>query len=280
MEKTIKRFIIALVALVVIGIACFIGYFVKSKANLKHDERSNTACKTNDRLFDYADKLTDDEESELKQQISDLEDLVGMDFVIFIIDDSTDLSDAGVLFIGDSLELAGDLCDYYKFGWENGADAAYNTSVVIVANWDTGDLGYCTNGKATDRINTARAQKIVDHGTKILRNDPMGGLQRMINDTEKAMRSGSGGIKFLSPLICFIVSLAVAIVFFIVNYSKKAGKDTTTASTYSKGNAQILDKRDIFIRKEVHSVQIQSDSGGSGGGGGGGGGRGGASGHF
>ena len=38
MEKTIKRFIIALVALVVIGIACFIGYFVKSKANLKHDE--------------------------------------------------------------------------------------------------------------------------------------------------------------------------------------------------------------------------------------------------
>lgn len=279
MEKTIKRFIIALVALVVIGIACFIGYFVKSKANLKHDERSNTACKTNDRLFDYADKLTDDEESELKQQISDLEDLVGMDFVIFIIDDSTDLSDAGVLFIGDSLELAGDLCDYYRFGWENRADAAYNTSVVIVANWDTGDLGYCTNGKATDRINTARAQKIVDHGTKILRNDPMGGLQRMINDTEKAMRSGSGGIKFLSPFICFIVSLAGAIVFFIVNYSKKAGKDTTTASTYSKGNAQILDKRDIFIRKEVHSVQIQSDSGGSGGGGGGGG-RGGASGHF
>ena len=230
-------------------------------------------------MFDYADKLTDDEESELKQQISDLEDLVGMDFAIFIIDDSTDLSDAGVLFIGDSLELAGDLCDYYKFGWEDGADAAYNTSVVIVANWDTGDLGYCTNGKATDRINTSRAQKIVNHGTKILRNDPKGGFQRMINDTEKAMRSGSGGIKFLSPLICFIVSLAGAIVFFIVNYSKKAGKDTTTASTYSKGNAQILDKRDIFIRKEVHSVQIQSDSGGSGGGGGGGG-RGGASGHF
>ena len=75
------------------------------------------------------------------------------------------------------------------------------------------------------------------------------------------------------------MSLAGAIAFFIVNYSKKAGKDTTTASTYSKGNAQILDKRDIFIRKEVHSVQIQSDSGGSGGGGGGGG-RGGASGHF
>ncbi len=72
----------------------------------------------------------------------------------------------------------------------------------------------------------------------------------------------------------------LAIIFFIINYSKKAGKDTTTASTYSDGNAQIIDRRDVFIRKEVHSVRIQSSSGGSGGSGGGGGGHGGASGHF
>ena len=75
------------------------------------------------------------------------------------------------------------------------------------------------------------------------------------------------------------MALVAAIIFFAVNYSKKAGKDTTTASTYSNGNAEILDRRDIFIRKEVHSVKIQSDSGSSGSSGGGGGHGGGGS-HF
>ena len=59
----------------------------------------------------------------------------------------------------------------------------------------------------------------------------------------------------------------------------KLVKDTTTASTYSDGNAKELDRRDIFIRKEVTSVTIQSSSGGSGGSGGGGGHGGGGS-HF
>ena len=49
--------------------------------------------------------------------------------------------------------------------------------------------------------------------------------------------------------------------------------------SYSDGNAKELDRRDIFIRKEVTSVTIQSSSGGSGGSGGGGGHGGGGS-HF
>jgi uncharacterized membrane protein YgcG len=77
----------------------------------------------------------------------------------------------------------------------------------------------------------------------------------------------------------------LSIIFFAINFSKKAGKDTTNQATYSVGNAQLLDRRDIFIRKEVHSVKIQTNSGGGGGGGGGGGfsgggGHGGGGGHF
>ena len=102
----------------------------------------------------------------------------------------------------------------------------------------------------------------------------------MISKTQKAMAGSGHGINFLSPFICFVVSLVLSIIFFCINYSKKAGKDTTTASTYSDGNAQIIDRRDIFIRKEVHSVKIQSSSDSSGGSGGGGGEHGGASGHF
>ncbi|MFR5027781.1 MAG: hypothetical protein ACLTDF_02520 [Coprococcus sp.] len=89
----------------------------------------------------------------------------------------------------------------------------------------------------------------------------------MISKTQKAMAEVVGTT--LSPFICFVVSCAFYNLLCI-NYSKKAGKDTTTASTYSDGNAQIIDRRDIFIRA-VHSVKIQSSSDSSGGSGGGGG---------
>lgn len=285
MNKTLKKILITMFIIMGIGIVFIIMYFVKSSANLKHDARNNEACKTNERLFDYADKLTDSQESTIRADIEAIQEKVGMDFVIFIVDSSTDLSDIG-MYIGDSWQLASDLCDYYRFGWEAWPQGSYldgydtSTSVVIVANWDTGDLGYSTGGKARDRISNSKAQKIVDYGCKILRDDPVGGFERMISKTQKAMAGSGHGINFLSPFICFVVSLVLSIIFFCINYSKKAGKDTTTASTYSDGNAQIIDRRDIFIRKEVHSVKIQSSSDSSGGSGGGGGEHGGASGHF
>ena len=117
MNKTLKKFLITMFIIMGIGIVFIIMYFVKSSANLKHDARNNEACKTNERLFDYADKLTDSQESTIRADIEAIQEKVGMDFVIFIVDSSTDLSDIG-MYIGDSWQLASDLCDYYRFGWE------------------------------------------------------------------------------------------------------------------------------------------------------------------
>ena len=55
--NAVKKFIVAMLVVLGLGIVFFIGYFVKSNANLKHDARNNTECKTNERVFDYADKL-------------------------------------------------------------------------------------------------------------------------------------------------------------------------------------------------------------------------------
>lgn len=288
----VKKFIISTMVILVIGIIFIAAYFVKVKSNLKHDDRNNTECITDDRVFDYADKLNDSEEEILKQDIEEIENKVGMDFVVVTMDQYTDLSEYGMSATSYDIEsntrlIAETICDYYMFGWEewpvgtykDGRDAS--TSVVIVANWqeDDGYIYLCTSGKAKERISDSRATKITQYGGKILRSDTLGGFERMIKKTEKAMCSGGHGITFMSPLICFIISLIVSIIFFFANYSKKAGTDTTSASTYSKGNAQVLDRRDIFIRKEVHSVKIESSSG-SGGSSGGGGGHGGGGSHF
>lgn len=292
MNKTMKKFLVTMLVILGIGILCFIMYLVKSKANLKHDTRSNEDCMTNERVFDYADKLSDSEEETLRSDIEELENLVGMDVVIVTVDQNTDLSEFGASAIGGDIEyntkeIAEKICDTYRFGWEEWPDGTYlngkdaSTSVVIVANWQPTDryVYLCTSGKARKRISDSKAVSITKYGGKKLREDPFTGFERILKKTKSAMKSSGGGINFLSGPICALVALVAAIIFFAVNYSKKAGKDTTTASTYSKGNAEILDRRDIFIRKEVHSVKIQSDSGSSGSSGGGGGHGGGGS-HF
>ena len=292
MNKTMKKFLVTMLVILGIGILCFIMYSVKSKANLKHDARSNEECMTNERVFDYADKLSDSEEETLRSDIEELENLVGMDVVIVTVDQNTDLSEFGASAIGGDIEyntkeIAEKICDTYRFGWEEWPDGTYlngkdaSTSVVIVANWQPTDryVYLCTSGKARKRISDSKAVSITKYGGKKLREDPFTGFERILKKTKSAMKSSGGGINFLSGPICALVALVAAIIFFAVNYSKKAGKDTTTASTYSNGNAEILDRRDIFIRKEVHSVKIQSDSGSSGSSGGGGGHGGGGS-HF
>ncbi len=292
MNKTMKKFLVTMFVILGIGILCFIMYSVKSKANLKHDARSNEDCMTNERVFDYADKLSDSEEETLRSDIEELENLVGMDVVIVTVDQNTDLSEFGASAIGGDIEyntkeIAEKICDTYRFGWEEWPDGTYlngkdaSTSVVIVANWQPTDryVYLCTSGKARKRISDSKAVSITKYGGKKLREDPFTGFERILKKTKSAMKSSGGGINFLSGPICALVALVAAIIFFAVNYSKKAGKDTTTASTYSNGNAEILDRRDIFIRKEVHSVKIQSDSGSSGSSGGGGGHGGGGS-HF
>ena len=292
MNKTMKKFLVTMLVILGIGILRFIMYSVKSKANLKHDARSNEECMTNERVFDYADKLSDSEEETLRSDIEELENLVGMDVVIVTVDQNTDLSEFGASAIGGDIEyntkeIAEKICDTYRFGWEEWPDGTYlngkdaSTSVVIVANWQPTDryVYLCTSGKARKRISDSKAVSITKYGGKKLREDPFTGFERILKKTKSAMKSSGGGINFLSGPICALVALVAAIIFFAVNYSKKAGKDTTTASTYSKGNAEILDRRDMFIRKEVHSVKIQSDSDSSGSSGGGGGHGGGGS-HF
>ncbi|MBO5261109.1 MAG: TPM domain-containing protein [Coprococcus sp.] len=292
MDKS-RKFLFAMLIVLGVGLLLFGVAAVKRNSNYKHDDRNNNDCLTEQRIFDFADKLSDADEELLLEDIEEIENKVGMDFVVVTMDQYTDLSQYGMSATGYDIEsntknIAEAICDYYLFGWEEWPDGTYlngknaSTSVVVVANWQEND-GYvylCTSGKAKERISEAKAVKITQYGGKILRSNTLGGFQRMIKKTKQAMGSGGHGVDLFTPLIRFVACAIAAVIFFLVNFSKKAGTDTTTASTYSKGNAQILDRRDIFIRKEVHSVTIQSSSGGGGGGGSSGGGHGGGGSHF
>ena len=60
-----KKFRITVLILFAIGIVFMIMGLIVSNSNLKHDARSNTECRTDQRVFDYADKLTGNEEDSM-----------------------------------------------------------------------------------------------------------------------------------------------------------------------------------------------------------------------
>lgn len=280
-----KAYRITITICLAAALICGIAFFVKQRINLSHDERSNTECKTEQRIFDYYDALTDSEESNLLDKLEELENTIGADIVIVTLDNNTDFSfiDGAASDINLDIQYLTEMfADYYMFGWEaweevSGQAYKYEsgTCVVIAANWDTGDLWMATSGRARERINWA--SDIVQAGGEYLRTDPEKGFEVMLDEIYSAMKGSSSmelaRISALMSMFGVFIALLAAIVFFIINYSKKPAKRTTNASTYVRGgSAKVLDSRDLFMHKNVTSVRINTDGGGPGGGSHGGGG--------
>lgn len=275
--KKYRNFIIILI---IVAVASIIGYNVINKARNRQRDRTNDDCKITERLFDYAGKLDDHEEEELRDLIDDYEQELSMDIVIITLEDGEDFSEIGLSqnYYGSSQDLAEEFCDYYMLGWEDWSTNhnKATTSIVIAANWTTGDAWMCTSGRAKDQISDSKASEVVQDGCEYLRSNPLKGFTVMIEETAGAMQ----GEPVIPIPLTILGSMIVSLVFFIANFSKRAGKKTTTCETYAEGGqAKILNRQDVFLRKHVTHTTISSSSGG-GGGGGGGGSHGGGGGHF
>ena len=86
MKKFVQIFKIPLIifaVFLVVGIACKIITDSRPKVEFV---RNNTQCATEERVFDYADKMTDAEEEALREQIRESEQICGMDIVVVTLD--------------------------------------------------------------------------------------------------------------------------------------------------------------------------------------------------
>ena len=121
-----KKFRITVLILFAIGIVFMIMGLIVSNSNLKHDARSNTECRTDQRVFDYADKLTGNEEQSLEKKIAKWEDKTGMDIVVMTIDNAQAQSMFGTYMDDTYYEefeaiktVAKSFSEQERFGWEN-----------------------------------------------------------------------------------------------------------------------------------------------------------------
>ena len=266
MKKFVEIFKIPLIiftVFLVIGISCKVIADNRPKVEFI---RNNSQC-TTERVFDYADVLTDTQEEELRAKISEAEQICGTDIVIVTLDETLEAYAKSYESIIGYVEpyqytmvFADNFYDENAFGF----DMPHGDGVIFVDNWyreaDGGVYSWLsTSGKAMNELTTDNCEFILDMALDYVEDDPAyayGYLVELITDyLNPNARLGEG----LGGGISVFIGLVAGLIFFFVNRGGKKGKSTVQTRTYVK-------RQDIFLTKTMSRRKIETQTRSSGGG--------------
>lgn len=243
--------------------------------------RANTECATTERVFDYADVMTDEEENMLRDQIEEAQIQTQCDIVVVTLNESlVEYAAQYENVIGPVptsqcvMVYADNFYDENKFGY----NAPYGDGVLFLDNWYREADGsvyswMSTCGRAEDTYSSSMIDKLLSDSLAYVEDDPYLAYSTMVDYFVIDMTGGSASgedVSVFNPLYIFIASLIVSVIFLIVNWSSKKGTRTTNDRTYVVAGSQVFRRReDRFLYKNVTKRKIESNSSSGGGGGGG-----------
>lgn len=236
-------------------------------------ERTNTECVTKERVFDFADVLTDEEENKLREQIAEREKQTAADIVIVTLNESLKeyarTYDPSADYSEFTMIYADNFYDENKFGYNK----PVGDGVLLLDNIYREDDGsvytwLCTTGKVEDRYSVGMIDSILDLFYEYVDTDPYRAYSEFVDRFYRDM-TGDGNLEIPWYMVPF-AAVAVTVIFVIANLTTGKGRKTTNTRTYvNGGKPDIRRKEDTFLRKSVTSrtIETSSGSGGSGGGG-------------
>lgn len=261
MKKYLKHFAVLFILFAIVLVVFIVALIMKKPNEEKVYTRTNTQCKTEERVFDYADVLTDDEEDALRQMIAEKQDEIGCDIVLVTISDPD--------YAGDNamMNYADDFYDDNMFGYDEpwGDGALYLDNFLGIGNsysW------FSTCGRVENRYSSSMIYDLIDDICYNVNRDPFGSYQLYINSLANTMSSNSSLDVEIPTFAIWGVAALITLIYILVCINRNVGRKTTDANTYvAGGHAQFPDQRDVFISKHTTSRKIQTNSGGGGGGG-------------
>ncbi len=273
--------------ILVIIMVYYIANKVKMAAQNEDGERINTVCTETERVFDFADVLTDSEEDALRELISKTELETCCDIILVVMNESLEEYAKGYFpdaYGSDwAMIKADNFYDENGFGWNKHKEADDGDGVLLLDNWYRESDGrvhtwLSTSGKVEYRFGDAQLDAVLDAVYAYdIEQEPYKAYRAYVETFGRVMRGGTSdsssdvaipwyGI-FLGPLL-------VAVIFVVCNMSGKEGKKTVKVDTYvgGVGHPVYKVKEDRFLRRSVTKRHIDRSSGGGGGGRSGGGG--------
>lgn len=236
--------------------------------------RTNTECTTEERVFDNADVLTDEEENKLRTQISKYEKELKIDIVLVTLNESLKEYareyDPNVTYDKFVMIYADNFYDEHKFGYNK----PIGDGVLLLDNIYREDDGsiytwMCTTGKAEDRYSSGMIDRALDVFYENVDTNPYIAYRDFVDQVYADM-SDNAQVPMPWYMPIFMAAI-VTVVFVIINLANRKGKKTTNQRSYvNGGQPRIRRREDVFLRKSVTSRTIETSSGGGGRSGGGG----------
>lgn len=245
------------------------------------EARTNTAA-PEERVYDYADVLTDEEEEKLRVYIAKKEAEYKADFVIMTFSRPVEGAEAKEQYGYRSTNWEQNMTDIADDFWdENGY--GYNASFegdgsILIDNRYEGQRGewLSTSGKVEAALSSRAVESVLYAVDAYYDSDPYEAYIRYIDKVCSYLDYSQGNVQVTGSyyLGALIISVIVTLVYASYHLSKNKAKNTVAVNAYVAGGKPVLrNKSDDFIRKSVVKRHIETNNGGGGhhGGGGGGG---------
>ena len=223
-----------------------------------------------ERVYDYADVLTDDEEEKLRSQIEKAQKRLRMDIVIVTVREPMEGGDASGRYVLEDYQLrytnweynmqslADDFWDQNQYGYNQGWEG---DGILLLHNWYPGQNGehLSTSGKAIRKLGAGRIDQILNKVDEFYETDPYRAYSAFIEEAERQLGR--------APLPWFIVIAApilIAGIFAAGNMSRNPERNAVPARAYVANNDKpvVNGQQDVFLRKSVSTRHIESSSSG------------------
>lgn len=221
--------------------------------------RSNTLAPA-ERVYDYAQVLSEEEENALRAHIADCERLYKIDIVLVTVNEY--MGDSDDEWESAMMNYADDFYDENNYGYNQ----VRGDGVLLLDNWKEGQKGswLSTCGSAYLRFGNYEIDKVLDAVYERVETAPYQAYLAYINTTCKILKNQSAerasGEKIPGILI-LVLPLAAAFSYAVVLRRPFKQKRAVSSTAYVAGGKPVLNHRaDDFKNKKVSSVRISSDS--------------------
>lgn len=259
--KYFRVLFIILVITAVLAILALVSKLFKSPVT-----RENSSA-DEERVFDSAEVLTDEEESDLRDYIAKCEEQYHMDIVLVTINENVEAEGYWDTVMRDKAD------DFYDMG-NYGYDKVHGDGILILDNWYTDENGsqkgswVSTCGKVYERFDTYDIDNVLDEIDWLIDSNPHDAYEAAISRACDIYDSYNNGKAPQIPILLVIFGpIVAALIFALTKLRQVPAKDTTTLMQYVESGSQTMNRKsDDFIRKSTTSHRIESSSsGGSGG---------------
>lgn len=210
-----------------------------------------------ERVYDYAEVLTNEEEEKLRDYIAIQEEKYHFDIVLVTIKEDVES-------IGNwnkvMMNTADDFWDNNKYGYNKSFEG---DGILLLDNSYQNQEGcwLSTSGKVYEWFSDNDIAKVRDAVNALADDYPYEAYKAYVDTTCSLMVTASD--LQINGLTVFILPLLIAGIYLITHMQQKPAKDTTTATAYVSGGRPVMRaSSDDFIRKNVVSRRIETSSGG------------------